>query len=126
VSDPVWVETDVVLAIHDEQLSEHGGLPGVRDMELLRSALDRPRNLFAYEGADLIGLTAAYGFGIARNHPFNDGNKRVSAVVTELFLSLNGLELTASDSDVVATWLALAAGTMDESQFATWLRDNVS
>ncbi len=95
-------------------------------MGLLRSALDRPRNLFAYEGADLIGLAAAYGFGIARNHPFNDGNKRVSAVVTEVFLSLNGLELTASDGDVVATWLALAAGAMDESQFATWLRGNVS
>jgi death-on-curing protein len=126
VSDPVWVETDVVLAIHDEQLSEHGGLPGVRDMGLLRSALDRPRNLFAYEGADLIGLAAAYGFGIARNHPFNDGNKRVSAVVTEVFLALNGLELTASDDDVVATWLALAAGAIDESQFGTWLRDNVS
>ncbi|HEX8665518.1 MAG TPA: type II toxin-antitoxin system death-on-curing family toxin [Beijerinckiaceae bacterium] len=126
MSDPVWVETDVVLAIHDEQLSEHGGLPGVRDMGLLRSALDRPRNLFAYEGADLIGLAAAYGFGIARNHPFNDGNKRVSAVVTEVFLALNGLELTASDDDVVATWLALAAGAIDESQFGTWLRDNVS
>lgn len=126
MSGPVWVATDVVLAIHDEQLSEHGGLPGIRDMGSLRSALDRPRNLFAHEGADLIALAAAYGFGIARNHPFNDGNKRVSAVVTELFLSLNGLDLTASDADVVATWLALAAGTLGESRFATWLRRNAA
>ena len=126
MSDPVWVATDVVLAVHDEQLSEHGGLPGVRDMGLLQSALARPRNLFAYEGADLIGLAAAYGFGLARNHPFNDGNKRVSAVVTELFLALNGLDLTASDEDIVTAWLALAAGAIDENQFAAWLRENVS
>ena len=115
-----------MLAIHDEQLSEHGGRPGVRDMGLLQSALDRPRNRFAHEGADLIGLAAAYGFGIVRNHPFNDGNKRVSAVVTELFLALNGLDLTASDADLVATWLALAAGTLDEDRFAAWLRENVA
>ncbi|HEX8165875.1 MAG TPA: type II toxin-antitoxin system death-on-curing family toxin [Beijerinckiaceae bacterium] len=122
MSEPVWVAKAVVLAIHDEQIAEHGGLPGLRDMGLLDSALARPQNLFHYESLDLVEIGAAYGYAIARNHPFNDGNKRVSAVVTELFLQLNGIELTASDGDVVATWLALASGRIDEGQFVSWLR----
>jgi death on curing protein len=125
VSEPVWVATATVLAIHDEQLAEHGGLPGIRDMGLLESALGRPQNLFHYEGLDLIELAAAYGYALAKNHPFNDGNKRVSAVVTELFLALNGADLIASDAAIVQTWLALASGTMDENEVVAWLRENV-
>lgn len=125
MSEPVWVATATVLAIHDEQLAEHGGLPGIRDMGLLESALGRPQNLFHYEGLDLIELAAAYGYALAKNHPFNDGNKRVSAVVTELFLALNGADLIASDAAIVQTWLALASGTMDENEVVAWLRENV-
>ena len=126
MSAPVWVAESVVLAIHDEQLAEHGGLPGVRDMGSLQAALARARNLHAYETRDLVALAAAYGFALAREHPFNDGNRRVSAVVTELFLALNGLTLAASDEAVVATWRALAAGELDEAQFTEWLRANVA
>lgn len=122
MSGPVWIAREVVLAIHDEQLAEHGGRPGVRDMGALESALARPRNLLAYAHSDLVAAAAAYGFGIARNHPFTDGNKRVSAVVTELFLILNGLELTAGDEEVVTIWLELAAGRLEERQLEDWLR----
>jgi death-on-curing protein len=122
VSEPVWIAREVVLAIHDEQLAEHGGRSGVRDMGALESALGRPRNLLAYSGANLIAAAAAYAFGIARNHPFIDGNKRVSAVVTELFLALNGLNLTATDEEVVTTWLELATGRLDQDQPEDWLR----
>ena len=87
-----------MLAIHDEQLAEHGGRPGIRDLGLLGSALARPKNLALYEHADVVDLAACYGYGLARNHAFVDGNKRVSAVVTELFLALNGFELTATDA----------------------------
>ena len=122
MSEPVWIAREVVLAIHDEQLAEHGGRAGVRDMGALDSALARPRNLLAYSEADLVSAAAAYAFGIARNHPFTDGNKRVSAVVTELFLALNGLELTASDEEVVTTWIELAGARLEEGQLADWLR----
>jgi death-on-curing protein len=125
VNEPVWVAKTVVLAIHDEQIGEHGGLTGIRDMGLLDSALARPQNLFHYEGLDLIEIGAAYGYAITQNHPFNDGNKRVSAVVTELFLTLNGVEITASDDEVVTTWLALASGQIDENQFVSWLRAHI-
>jgi death-on-curing protein len=92
----IWVGLAVVLAVHDEQIGEHGGGSGVRDDGLLVSALDRPRNIAAYEpGADLSRLAAAYGFGIAKNHPFVDGNKRTALVVMETFLGLNGFDLTA-------------------------------
>ena len=125
MSEPVWIATTAVLAIHDEQLAEHGGLPGIRDMGLLELALGRPQNLFHYEGLDLVEIAAAYGFALAKNHPFNDGNKRVSAVVTELFLALNGADLIASDADIVQTWLALAGGGIDENAFVAWLRKHV-
>jgi death-on-curing protein len=125
VNDPVWLEKAVVLAIHDEQMAEHGGRPGVRDMGLLESALDRPLNMFNYQSPDLVQLAACYGFTLARNHPFADGNKRTSAVVTELFLELNGFRFTATDAAVVTTWLALADGSMDENELVAWLRHNV-
>jgi death-on-curing protein len=119
-----WVPEAVVLAVHDEQLAEHGGLPGVRAPDLLASALARPRNLYEYGEPDLADMAASYAFGIARNHPFADGNKRTALVVAELFLELNGHELTANDPACVTTFLALAAGELTEGELATWIRDN--
>jgi death-on-curing protein len=125
VREPVWIELHVVLAIHDEQLAEHGGQPGMRDRGLLESALARPRNQFAYGEHALARLATSYAFGISRNHPFLDGNKRTSLVVAELFLALNGLELCAGDAECVATFLALAAGELTEEQLAEWIAVNV-
>jgi len=124
VAEPVWVELDIVLAIHDEQLAEHGGQPGVRDPGLLESALGRPRNQFAYGEPSITRLAASYAFGISRNHPFLDGNKRSSLVVAELFLELNGYELIASDVQCVTTFLQLAAGELTEDQLAEWITAN--
>jgi death-on-curing protein len=122
VTDWVWISLDVILAIHDEQLAEHGGATGVRDKGMLESALGRPLNQAAYGEPDAAALAAAYAFGIARNHPFADGNKRTAYVAMELFLDLNGFELTASDGDAVLTMLRLAAGEVEEEQFADWIR----
>jgi death on curing protein len=122
----IWVQEDVALAIHDEQLREHGGLAGVRDVGLLQSALARPENLAAYGTPDVAELAASFAFGIARNHPFNDGNKRTAYVVTELFLGLNGYDLIASDADAVLTFLALAAGELSEAELAHWIRQNLA
>lgn len=122
MTEPEWVETDVALAIHEEQLWEHGGLNGVRSHELLESALRRPHHLFAYSTPDLFDLAACYAFGLVRNLPFNDGNKRTAFVICETFMILNGLELTARDADCVMQTLGLAAGEIDEAAFATWLR----
>ena len=124
MSEPVWIDLDVVLAIHDEQLAEHGGRAGVRDRGLLESALARPRNQFACGESSLPRLAASYAFGISRNHPFLDGNKRTSLVVAELFLDLNGLDLTASDEACVTTFLRLAAGEFDEDDLARWIEAN--
>ena len=122
---PDLVDKAIVLAIHDEQIAEHGGAIGIRDIGLLESALDRPINLYNYEDADFVQLAASYAYAIARNHAFVDGNKRTSAVVTELFLHLNGFDLTASDAEVVNTWFALADNKMDENEFVSWLRNKV-
>lgn len=119
-----WVERAVVLAIHEQQLSEHGGPSGLRDSGVLDSALARPPNLAAYGAPDIFDLAAAYAFGLARDHPFVDGNKRVSFVVTEVFLALNGYELMASDKDCFAQWMALADGSLKEADLAEWLRAN--
>ncbi|CAM3308307.1 MULTISPECIES: type II toxin-antitoxin system death-on-curing family toxin [Methylobacterium] len=123
----VWVRKDVVCALHDEQLAEHGGSPGIRDEGMLDSALGRPENLEAYGDPppDLADLAAAYAFGLAKNHPFIDGNKRVSMVVTETFIELNGRQLTAMNAEIVATWLALASGEMDEAAMAAWIRARI-
>jgi death-on-curing protein len=120
----VWVDEHVVLAIHDEQLAEHGGAPGVRDPGLLSSALARPLNLVAYDEPDLAALAAAYGHGVLRNRPFIDGNKRTALVLVELFLALNGQRLTAPDEACVVTILAVADGDMDEAGFAAWIRQH--
>jgi death-on-curing protein len=119
----VWIERAVVLAIHNEQLAEHGGLTGIRDEGLLESALARPLNLAAYHTPDCADLAAAYGFGICRNHPFMDGNKRTAFVVIELFLAMNGYELVAEDADCVLTMFALAAGEFEEPSLAAWIRE---
>lgn len=111
-------------AAHGEQLAEHGGQPGVRDAGALDSAMARPRNLALYGEPDLAGLAAAYGFGIARNHPFVDGNKRTAAVVMETFLMLNGAALKASDAELVVAIQALAAGELGEDELADWLREH--
>lgn len=122
--EPVWIELDVVLAIHDEQLAEHGGQPGVRDPGLLESALGRPRDQFAYGDTSVTRLAASYAFGISRNHPFLDGNKRTSLVMAELFLELNGYTLASSDAHCVTTFLQLAAGDVTEDQLAEWIAAN--
>ncbi len=125
MKEPEWLSKALVLAIHDEQLAEHGGGTGVRDDGLLESALARPQNRLAYDAkADLATLAAAYAFGLARNHPFIDGNKRTAFVAAELFLDLNGMALAAKDEDCVLTMLRLAAGEIEEDAFATWLREN--
>lgn len=118
----IWLDPQVLLAVHEEQLAEHGGAAGTRDIGLFESALARPRNLALYGQPDAADLAAAYGYGLARNHPFIDGNKRTAFVATELFLALNGLDLLADDAGCVMTMLAVAAGSMDEASFAAWLR----
>ena len=121
----VWIEQAVLVAVHDEQLAEHGGPPGVRDAGLLESALARPRQRASYGEPDVAELAASLGFGIARNHPFVDGNKRRAFVATELFLMLNDYALEATDAECVLTMLDLAAGQMDEASFASWLRTQI-
>jgi death-on-curing protein len=125
VIEPVWVRLDAILAAHDDQLAEHGGGTGIRDQGLLESALARSRNLFAYGEASLAKLAAAYAFGIARNHPFVDGNKRTALVAAEGFLGLNGFDLTAADVEAVSVFLSLAAGEMTEEQLAAWFEQKI-
>ncbi len=120
----VWVDTRAIIAIHEEQLAEHGGGTGLRDQGLLLSALMRPKNLAAYETPDAAALAASYAVALAKNHPFVDGNKRTAFVAMELFLALNGLVLNASDVDCVITMLAVAAGDIDETALAEWIRRN--
>ena len=122
----IWVATEVALAAHAEQLAEHGGGEGVRDAGALEGAMARPRNLALYEQPDAAALAAAYAFGIARNHPFVDGNKRTAAVVAETFLALNGHVLAASDAELVVAILALAAGELSEDELADWFRAHLA
>jgi len=119
-----WIGAATILAIHDEQLAEHGGSSGLRDAGLLESALARPINRAAYGEGDAFDMAAAYAFGIPRNHPFVDGNKRTAYVAAELFLMKNGYLLAASDQAAVLAVLQLAEGTMTEEAFVTWLREN--
>lgn len=124
-AEPRWINRIVVEAIHLDQIREHGGLGGLRDKNALESALARPRQKWAYQrNADLQLLAAAYGFGLCRNHPFRDGNKRVTFLAMVVFLELNGLRVTAEDADVVATMVALADGNVSKEELASWLRDH--
>jgi death-on-curing protein len=128
IPEPVWVRADVVEAIHRRQLAEHGGAEGVRDAGALASALDRPRNRLTYGNPppDLAELAAAYGFGIARTHPFADGNKRTALIVMRLFLKLNGAELVATAGEKYDMVMSLAAGDLTEAALAEWVRAHFS
>lgn len=123
--EPRWVSLSVVLAIHEAQLSEHGGAAGIRDQGLLESALARPRQVYAYsEHPRLTNLAAAYAVGFARNHAFVDGNKRTAWVVCATFLELNGRQVTADQGEVVSMMLGVAEGSVGDDQLAAWLGQN--
>jgi death on curing protein len=124
MTEPFWLTALMVIAIHDEQLAIHGGAAGLRDHALLESALDRPRNKWAYEHAGLPELAAAYGYGIARNHPFVDGNKRTALLAIYTFLGVNDVDFIVPEADAAAIILALAAGEVSEDSLARWIRDN--
>ena len=117
----VWIDPSVILAAHDEQIAEHGGAAGIRDQGLLKSALARPLKRAAYGKPDRADLAACYGVGIAKNHPFVDGNKRTAFIAVELFIALDGWILTAADADAVIAMLAVADGTLAEAAFADWI-----
>lgn len=125
MTDWVWIDVGDAVGFHDEQIAAHGGTPGLRDANLLQSATARPRMKARYDGAEIAGLAAAYGYGLARNHPFVDGNKRTALVVMETFLVVHGAELKADNAETVALILALAAGDVTEEQLAEWIRDNL-
>ena len=122
----IWVTLEVAIAAHAEQLAEHGGGDGVRDSGLLESAMARPQNLVQYGDPDIAQLAASYAFGIARNHPFVDGNKRTAAVVSETFLLLNGATLLAGDAELVVAFVALAAGDLSEEELTAWFREHLA
>ena len=122
----VWLSRQFVIAVHDEQLAEHGGAPGIRDENLLESALARPLNRAGYSDPDIAELAALYALGVARNHPFVDGNKRTAWVLARLFIALNGRQLRFTAAEAIEAMLALAAGEIGEAQMADWLRDRIS
>lgn len=119
-----WIDRTALVLLHDESLAEHGGAAGIRDEGLLESALARPANLAVYESPDFADLAAAYGLGVARNHPFVDGNKRAAFLAVGLFLALNGYRLVSAQAEATLTMLALAAGDIDETTFAGWIREH--
>lgn len=124
MNEPFWLTRQIIVAIHDEQLAIHGGASGLRDEGMLESALDRPRNRWAYERAGLAELAAAYAFGMARNHPFVDGNKRTSLLALYTFLGVNGIDFDVPEAEAAAMILSLAAGEVDEGGLTRWIRDN--
>jgi death-on-curing protein len=123
--EPPWLDLDIALAVHDRQLAEHGGGQGIRDSDMLESALGRPRNKWGYGEDDRCALAAAYAFGIARNHPFVDGNKRTAWVFARLFLALNKVPLTFTPQDAIAVMVGLAGGEVREAELAEWFRERV-
>jgi death on curing protein len=124
MNEPFWLTVAMIVAIHDEQLATHGGPAGLRDHALLESALDRPRNKWAYEQAAFPELAAAYGYGIARNHPFVDGNKRTALLAIYTFLGVNDVEFIVPEAEAAAMILSLAGGEVSEESLARWIRDN--
>jgi death on curing protein len=122
----VWVDRRALLLLHDESLAEHGGAPGLRDEGLLDSALARPLNRLAYDTPDACDLAAIYAVGLAKNHPFGDGNKRAALLAAGLFLAMNGRRIRASQLDATTTMLGVAAGTIDEVALAQWLRKHAT
>ena len=126
-SEPTWLSRVVVDAIHDEQLREHGGLPGVRDENVFESALARPQQKWHYsDRTDVPMLAAAYAFGLVKNHPYRDGDKRIGFLAMATFLGVNGYELSAADAEVVAEFLGLAEGRVSEQALADWIREHTS
>jgi len=127
INEPVWVLNDVVIAIHRRQIAEHGGLDGIRDKGLLESALGNPKNLHHYgePKPSVAQIAASYAYGIARNHPFLDGNKRTAFVVCELFLGLNGAKLNADMHEKYNMFISLAEGKTSEAQLAEWIATNI-
>ena len=125
MSDWKWINRQVLLLLHDESLAEHGGASGLRDEGLLESALARPLNLALYDEPDVASLAASYGLGLAKNHAFVDGNKRAAFLAVGLFLGLNGYRLHATQADATLTVLSVAAGEMDEDEFAQWIRIHI-
>ncbi|HEY4123572.1 MAG TPA: type II toxin-antitoxin system death-on-curing family toxin [Rhizomicrobium sp.] len=121
----LWIDPDILLIAHDEQLVEHGGASGIRDQGLFESALARPQNLAAYGEPDAAALAAAYAYGIAKNHAFVDGNKRTSLIALEYFLELNGFTLTADDAQCVLVILSVASGAFTEDTLADWIRKHI-
>ena len=124
MKEPEWLLDETLIALHDVLVSEFGGETGIRDEGLLESALARPRNLLNYGRADLFDLAAAYAYGLVKNHPFIDGNKRVGFMAAAVFLELNRIRFQAAEVDAAVEMLALAAGERKEIQFAQWLRDH--
>jgi death-on-curing protein len=123
---PHWLDRRAIELLHDESIAEHGGIEGLRDQGLLVSALARPQNLFAHEDErDLPRLAASYAFGLAKNHPFADGNKRIAFIAAALFLRLNGKRLAADQAEAALTFLSLAAGTVSEAELSQWIRDHM-
>lgn len=126
MADWIWIGSVVALIAHEEQLRDHGGPQGVRDVTLLESALAKPQNLASYGKPDAAALAASYAFGIARNHPFFDGNKRIATVISETFLNINGYTLTASDPELAVAIESLAAGELSEEDLASWFREHLA
>ena len=124
MTEPNWLSDEIIIAIHDEQLAIHGGGAGLRDQGMLASALERPVNKWSYENAGLPELAAAYAFGLAKNHPFIDGNKRTALLALYTFLYINGVDFIVPEADAAAAILALAAGDVDEDGLTRWIRDN--
>ena len=121
IREPVWLARALVLAIHEQLIAEHGGAAGTHDEERLGAALARPLHRHSYEASDVFRLAAAYAFGIARDHPFRDGNKRVALTLAGVFLEMNGWRLAADEADAATMTIALAAGELDEGAYAMWL-----
>lgn len=124
MTDPIWVRRDVILSFHELLLAQHGGLPGLRDEGMFDSAIGRPENLLNYGNPSVFDLAASYAFGLVKNHPFLDGNKRIGFATAVLFLELNLIHFHAAEADAVLRTLALAAGEMSEAEFAAWLQAN--
>jgi death on curing protein len=124
MSEPFWLTRQMVVAFHDEQLAIHGGAGGLRDEGMLESALDRPKNKWSYENTELYELAAAYAFGLARNHPFVDGNKRTALLALYTFLGVNGIDFDVPEAEAAAMMISLAAGEVSEGGLTRWIRDN--
>lgn len=124
---PFWVRDDVVIALHKRQIAEHGGIDGIRDIAALESALARPKNLYFYNesSVSIYQIAASYAYGISRNHPFLDGNKRTSLVVMNLFLKINGISINPSKESSYLTFINLAAGILTEDDLAKWIESNI-